>query len=301
MFRNAIAGTLIFTMALSLTTFTESTAQVKTNSPQQQVQIPEISTPKTEEMIDVGGRKLHCCVYGKNGPTVVLVSGFGAPQSYWNTVVPDLAALTTVVTFDRAGIGKSEIGEIPTHGLQSAKDILTLLVKLNVPAPYILVGHSYGGDVVRLFASMYPDHMGGLVLEDTQHEDVLEEQRKILKGKDLEALEQMAARFATPENPKTETDYLNTTKEQVRSSKPLPRMPFVVLSAGDRLNAMPPMFSEDGKKELAALGLKLQQRLVSLVPDCEHIVVEGVGHNIHVEKPGAVIEPVIKMVNKLRK
>ncbi|UCG51747.1 MAG: alpha/beta hydrolase [Candidatus Latescibacterota bacterium] len=301
MFRNAFAIMMIFAIALSFTTLSQSHTQDKSPLPQQSVSIPEISTPKTEEMIDVGGRKLHCCVYGKKGPTVVLISGIRAPQSYWNPVVPDLAAHTTVVTFDRAGVGKSEIGDLPTHGVQSAKDLHSLLEKLEVPTPYIVVGHSYGGNVARLFASMYPDHTGGLILEDTQHEDIKEEQRNILKGADLEAFEQMAARFSTPDNPKTELDYRDITTEQIKKSKPLPRVPFVVLTAGDRSKAMPPMFSEDAKKELAALGLRLQKKLVALIPDGEHIVVEGVGHNIHVEKPDALIDPVVKMLNEIRK
>lgn len=299
--RNVRVMIMSITIVSFLIISSNPVAQQKAQAPQQRVSIPEISTPKTEDMVDVGGRKLHYCVYGKKGPTVVLVSGFGAPQSYWNTVVSDLAAQTTVVTFDRAGIGKSEIGDLPTHGLQAAKDLLALLERLKVPVPYILVGHSYGGDVVRLFASMYPDRVSGLILEDTQHEDVLKEQRKTLKGKDLETLEQMVARFDTPENPRTEGDYRYITKEQVRKIESLPRIPFVVLSAGDRSRAMPPMFSEDGKKELVKLGFQLQRRLVALIPDGEHIVVEGVGHLIHVEKPDALIEPVIKMLNEVRK
>ena len=277
-----------------------SFSQEKRQSPQEQTRIPEISTPKTENMIDVGGRKLHCFVYGKGSPTVVLVSGFGAPQAYWNSVIPDLAAKTTVVTFDRAGIGKSEIGNLPTHGEQAAKDLHVLLEKLDVPKPYLLVGHSYGGIVVRLFASMYPDVMGGLILEDAQHEDVLNEQRKILTGNDLEALEQMVARFSTPENPKTEADYRNITTEQVRKSKPLPHIPFIVLTAGDRSKAMPPMFSDEAKEKIAKLGLEMQQKLVALIPGGRHILVEGVGHNIHAEKPEALINPVVEMIKEVR-
>lgn len=66
---------------------------------------------------------------------------------------------------------------------------------------------------------MYLEDAGGMVLEDTQHEDILEEQRKILKSKDLEILEEMVARFSTPDNPKTEADYRNITMEQLRNSK----------------------------------------------------------------------------------
>ncbi|HEX9971025.1 MAG TPA: alpha/beta hydrolase [bacterium] len=277
-----------------------SFSQASKVSPQEHIRIPEISTPKIDSMIDVGSRKLHCCVYGKGSPIVVLVSGFGAPQAYWNSVIPDLAAKTTIVTFDRAGIGKSEIGDLPTHGEQAAKDLHVLLEKLGVPRPYILVGHSYGGSVARLFASMYPDNMGGLILEDAQHEDVLNEQLKILTGKDLEALEQMVARFSTPDNPKTEADYRNITTEQMRKSKPLPQIPFVVLTAGDRSKAMPPMFSDEAKEQIAKLGLEMQQKLVALIPGGKQIVVEGMGHNIHSEKPEALIAPVVEMINEVR-
>jgi pimeloyl-ACP methyl ester carboxylesterase len=295
---------LISTILMNLICFNSnllSNSQASKGSPQEQIRIPEISTPKIENMIDVGGRKLHCCVYGNGSPTVVLVSGFEAPQAYWNSVIPDLAAKTTVVTFDRAGIGKSEIGDLPTHGEQSAKDLQVLLDKLGVPRPYILVGHSYGGSVVRLFASMYPDDMGGLILEDTQHEDVLNELRKILKGKDLEAFEQLVVdRFSAPENPKTEADYRNITREQVSKSKSLPRIPFVILTSADRAKAMQPIFSAEAIEKIAKLDFALNKKLAALIPGGRQIIVEGAGHDIHVEKPEALIAPVVEMIKEVR-
>jgi len=295
---------LISTILMNLICFNSnllSNSQASQGSPQEQIRIPEISTPKIENMIDVGGRKLHCCVYGKGSPTVVLVSGFEAPQAYWNSVIPDLAAKTTVVTFDRAGLGKSEIGDLPAHGEQSAKDLQVLLDKSAVPRPYILVGHSYGGSVVRLFASMYPDDMGGLILEDTQHEDVLNELRKILKGKDLEAFEQLVVdRFSAPENPKTEGDYRNITREQVRKSKPLPRIPFVILTSADRAKAMGPMFSDKAIEEMVKSDSALNKKLAALIPGGREIIVEGTGHNIHVDKPEALIAPVVEMIKEVR-
>lgn len=270
-------------------------------SPQEQVGIPEISTPKIEKMIDVGGRKLDCCVYGKGSPAVVLVSGLEAPQAYWNSVIPELAAKTTVVTYDRAGVGKSEIGDLPTHGERSAKDLYALLDILGVPRPYILVGHSYGGNVVRLFASMYPEDMGGLILEDTQHEDVLIELRKILKGKDLEAFDQlMADRFRTPEDPRSEADYREMTKEQVRKSKPLPRVPFVVLTAAGRAEAMRPLFGDEAIAEIAKSDLALNEKLAALIPGGRQIIVEGTGHDIHVDKPEALLAPLVEMITEVR-
>jgi len=273
----------------------------RNGSPQEAFQIQDNITPITEKMIDVGGRSLHSCVYGEGSPTVVLVSGFGAPQTYWNPVIPDLAAQTTVLTYDRAGIGKSEIGELPTHGKQAAADLHTLLNKLNLPKPYIVIGHSYGGILVRLFASMYPDEVGGIILEDSSYEGMLAEQKKILKGKDLEQLEKMASRYAVPDNPKTEGDYRDITTEQVKNSKPLPHVPFVVLSAGDRLRNMPPIFSDEAKKKLAELGIEMQKKLAALIPGAKHIIVDDVGHNMHLERPEVLIKPVIEMIKEVRK
>jgi pimeloyl-ACP methyl ester carboxylesterase len=252
-------------------------------------------------MVDVGGRKLDCRVYGNGSPTVVLVSGLEAPQAYWDSVVPDLAARTTVVTYDRPGVGKSEIGDLPTHGEQSANDLHVLLEQLSVPKPYILVGHSYGGNIARLFASMFPNNMGGLVLEDTQHEDVLNEMRKILEGKDLRAFDElMAARFGTPEHPKTEADYREMTREQIRKSKPLPRIPYVVLMAAGRAKAMAPLFSDKAIEKIAKLDAALNDRLAALIPGGRQVIVEGTGHDIHIDKPGVLMAPVMEMIKVVR-
>jgi len=272
-------------------------SQASTGSSQEQMRIPEISTAKIEKMIDVGGRELNCCVYGKGSPTVVLVSGLEAPQAYWNSVVPDLTATATVVTYDRAGVGKSELGGLPAHGERSARDLHVLLGKLGVPKPYILVGHSYGGSVARLFASLYPGEMGGLVLEDTQHEDVFEAMRSALTGTDLEAFDRlMAERFSTPEHPQTEADYRETTREQLKTSRPLPRIPYVVLASAGRAKAMAPLFSEKAIERLSLIDESLNDRLAALIPGGKLIVVEGTGHDIHVDKPDALITPVLEMI-----
>jgi pimeloyl-ACP methyl ester carboxylesterase len=205
------------------------------------------------------------------------------------------------VTYDRAGIGKSEINDLPTHGEQSAKDLRVLLEKLSVPKPYILVGHSYGGFVARLFASMFPDDLGGMILEETQHEDILGEMRNILKGKDLETFEQvLGARFDAPENPKTESDYRNVTRKQLRGSKPLPQIPFVILTCVDRAKAMQPMFSDAAIEELIELDIALMSKLADSIPGGKQIMVEGTGHNVHVDKPEVLIAPVVEMIQDVK-
>jgi len=252
-----------------------------------------------EQLVDVEGRKLSCTVYGQGAPTVVLISGFSAEQSYWNPVIPGLIDKATIITYDRPGIGKSEKGHLPFHAEQSAKDLFGLLKKTGVPKPYIIVGHSIGTGIARLFTSRYPEDVGGLILEDGSHESLLDEQLKILKGKDLQVLQEMVSKTSRPAIPQNEADYREETNEQLRNSAPLPRIPYVVLTSGDRSNALPPVFSEQARKDLMMLGMDLQRRLVGLVPGGKHIIAEGVGHNIHVEKPGILVDPIVEMINKI--
>jgi len=252
-----------------------------------------------QQLVDVEGRKLSCTVYGQGAPTVVLISGFNAEQSYWNPVIPGLIDKATIVTYDRPGIGKSERGNLPLHAEQSAKDLLTLLKKTDVPEPYIIVGHSIGTGIARLFTSMYPEDVGGLILEDGSHESLLDEQLKILKGNDLQVLQEMVTKTSRPANPQNEVEYREETNDQLRNSGPLPHIPYVVMTSGDRSNALPPVFSEKARKDLIKLGMDSQKRLVNLIPGGKHIIAEGVGHNIHIEKPEILVDPIIEMINKI--
>jgi len=264
---------------------------------QAQAEIPEIATPGVEKLINVGGRKLHCFVYGSGSPAVILISAFETPQKNWNPVIPDLAAKATVLTYDRAGVGKSELGDLPAHGEQAARDLHALLEQLALPKPYILVGHSLGGFVARLFASMYPDEMGGLILEENQHEDNLAEMRKLLDGQDLETFDQvLLPGFAAPEHPRTEGDYRQVTREQVKKSKPLPRVPFVILTVRGRAAAMRGMFSDKAIEAMTKLDEDLMGRLSASVPGGRQVMIEGTGHYVHVDKPEALIVPVVEMI-----
>ena len=277
-------------------------SQTQPPPPPQAVNIPSLAIKGAEHMVDVGGRRLHCFVYGSGGPTVVLVSGFQAPQEYWNPVIPGIAEITTVVSYDRAGYGKSERGELPVHGSRTAEDLHVLLGKLDVPKPYLLVGHSYGGRIVRLFASAYPGETAGLILEEAGHEDLPDAQLAALTGKDRETLEAMIAPYRTTvPDPRTETDYMAATVEQLRRSGPLPRVPLVVITAASRGSGLPPVFSPEGQAKLNDVAMAMQKKLADLVPGGEQILVEGAGHNVHLEKPEAVLAPIRAMVLRLRK
>jgi pimeloyl-ACP methyl ester carboxylesterase len=123
--------------------------------------------PMPGQLIDIGGHSLHLSCTGSGSPTVVLEPGGGEMSSNLGWIAPAVARDTRVCVYDRAGRGWSESANTAQHGTQIATDLHTLLQRGQVPAPYVLAGHSFGGLYVLAFAARYPDEVAGMVLVDS--------------------------------------------------------------------------------------------------------------------------------------
>lgn len=121
---------------------------------------------------DVGGHRLHILVAGSGHPPVVLEAGGAGWSLDWYPVIERVSPMTTVCAYDRAGCGWSEPGPLPRTSERIAAELRTLLRVAGLPAPYLLVGASFGGHTVRLFAHHHPDEVCGVVLVDARHEDL---------------------------------------------------------------------------------------------------------------------------------
>jgi pimeloyl-ACP methyl ester carboxylesterase len=120
-------------------------------------------------MVDVGGHKLHVQVAGTARPgtaTVVFESGLGSPVGMWLRVQKTIAESTLTIAYDRSGINKSELGKDAPTVPYIVSALHTLLSKLEAPAPYVLVGHSWGGPIINRFAATYPNEVAALVYVD---------------------------------------------------------------------------------------------------------------------------------------
>lgn len=125
-------------------------------------------------MVDVGGHKLHLLCMGEKQPgqpTVILESGHGAWSNYWRTVQPEIARFARVCVYDRAGFGWSEPGPRPRTPERIVTELHTLLARAGETGPYLLVGHSMGGPLARLFYALYPQEVAGMVWIDSGHEN----------------------------------------------------------------------------------------------------------------------------------
>lgn len=117
------------------------------------------------------GRKLHYWLKGEGGPTVVFESGMGFSGSMWGQVQPEVAKLATTLVYDRAGTGRSdELAGAHTLAVLVA-DLAALLGSLPQQAPFILVGASWGGPIIRHLAASGQVAVRGLVLVDQSDEN----------------------------------------------------------------------------------------------------------------------------------
>ena len=123
--------------------------------------------PMPGQLIDVGGYSLHLHCTGSGSPTVVLQPGGGEMSSNLGWIAPAVARDTRVCVYDRAGRGWSEPADTTQDATQIATDLHTLLQRGNIPGPYVLAGHSFGGLYVLTFAARYPDEIAGMVLVDS--------------------------------------------------------------------------------------------------------------------------------------
>ena len=124
-------------------------------------------------LVDVGGYKLHLHCSGNGTPTVVLDTGLGLPAASFGPLQRELAKTTRVCSYDRAGYGFSEPGPLPRTSRQAASELHTLLGNAHEEGPFIFVGHSLGGLNVRLYQSIFPHEVAGLILLDAATEEVL--------------------------------------------------------------------------------------------------------------------------------
>lgn len=137
-------------------------------------QTESITPPPPGKLVDIGGWKLHlnCTGAGSKGsPTVVFESGAGGTSFDWYFVQGQVSTFATACSYDRAGTAWSDVGPHPRTIRQMEYELHSVLANAGLPGPYILVGHSFGGIMVRTFQAEYPSDVAGIVLVDAASDD----------------------------------------------------------------------------------------------------------------------------------
>jgi pimeloyl-ACP methyl ester carboxylesterase len=224
-------------------------------------------------MIDIGGYALYAERAGTGSPAVVLEAGGAGTSADWASVLPAVAEFTHVLSYDRAGSGRSHRSPLPISLVRLADEMRAILINGRVPPPWVLVGASVGALVVRTFAHRYSDDVAGVVLVDGTSAEL---DRSLVE---VVTSEQMADEYA--HGPSAE-EYA-----WARALGPLPNVPLIVLSCAHNPRVPPGWPGE----QIAILRRALQDELVTLAPRSRQVVVDC-GHAIHRERPDVVVDAI---------
>lgn len=289
--------------------------------------------PAPGEMVAVSGHDMQLYCTGKaGGPTVVMDSGIGGGVLDWQTVQPKVAKFVRVCSYDRSGLGWSESGPKPRTSPRIVKELHALLKNAGVGGPYVLVGHSFGGANVQLYAAEYPDEVAGMVLVDSALDlRVLDKDlREATEGAapsplTLKVVAPLgiarllsggsAGQGGPPEGLEEERNALysgtrhlyavadesatinESVAEATDAALSLDEKPLIVLSAGARQY---PGFKKGQAKRMDEQANEFEAGLTDLSQNSKLVVAKDSDHYIQFDRPGLVVDSIRRVVDVAR-
>jgi len=270
-------------------------------------------------LVEIGdGRKMYIECRGSGSPTVILESGYRNDAEIWSTplepgmstVFPQVAKFTRVCAYDRPGtfldanhLSRSNPVPMPRTARGLGSDLHPLLRAGHIPGPYVIAAHSFGGIFARLYASIYPNEVVGMVLVDALSE-------KVRSGLTPEQWK-LYVNFGFTKPPpglekykEIETLDVNASFDQIEkaaAAEPLRRMPLVVLTQGQPFDLTPwQPLPADFPGALNKAWHAGQNTLATLAPNAKHTVATKSSHYIQVQEPQLVIDAIKQVVEAAR-
>ncbi|MGM0845210.1 MAG: alpha/beta fold hydrolase [Bacillota bacterium] len=272
--------------------------------------------PPTGKMVKTKNSDIHVMDSGSGPVTVILEAGLSSVCIDWCFVQPEIAKIARVISYDRGNYGWSRTKRQSRTAGDAVEELKELLNVLDAKPPYILVGHSYGGMIMRLLASTCPRDINGLLLVDGAHENqYIENVSNKSRVKKFNRLAQfgyltslvgvprlmkqkVGRKYLGPEHERA-LNYIGYTPKafqslyfefrdtgksalQILKAKPLPSdLPVTVISAKN-----PSQEWSQNQKLLGQLTHNTKQ------------INADTGHSVHVENPAIVINEIVEMINK---
>lgn len=239
----------------------------------------------TSSVTTVNGRAVELVEAGTTGPTVVFEAGLGNDWTAWNPVASEVATRARVFAYSRPGYGRSEPTDAPRDPSRIVEDLRALLTARGFAAPYVLVGHSFGGAYMELFAKLHPEEVAGVVLVDPRHRDF--ETACVEAGVSGCSIPRSSWSSLSAPQP-AELEGFEAAAAELKAASGFGPAPVRVLIA-----------TQHG---LSAQGEALWQSLLSSLadeaPDGARTVFTGAGHNLEVERPREVAATILSLLPK---
>jgi pimeloyl-ACP methyl ester carboxylesterase len=244
--------------------------------------------PPVQYQVKVGGHRLSMLCAGEGRPVVVMDSGLGESMTTWAWVWPEVSEFTRVCVYDRAGLGRSQAGPLPRTSGRIVDELRLLLDRSEGKGPFVLVGHSFGGLNVRLFASQHPERVAGLVLVEATHADYpLLVQETLGQAQSIKLETNLAA--ISP-SALSELRSIQESAEQLQRGGAIPEVPLTVISGARR----------PGTDESRELWERLQMDLTRANSRGIRVIAEQSGHYVQFDQPELVVGVIRQVVTQAR-
>ncbi len=244
------------------------------------------------KMVSFGDYKLHVYDNGTGIPPVIIEPGIKCTMEVYDSLRIAMSKLTRVITYEHAGIGFSTRSPEPRSLQNYVRELRLLLRKEKIDPPYILIGHSMGGFIIRYYAHLYPDEVAGLIFIDQPPDDWFHYIRSTHTQSEVDKFDAMFV-------PERSTFYTGVSKEELIMYEPNtealkgiripPQIPVRMLTSvqyGDlqiKLGYRP----EDMK-----VWAEMQAQILEGVADAKQIITETGGHFLHQTEPELVLDAV---------
>jgi pimeloyl-ACP methyl ester carboxylesterase len=264
---------------------------------------PSKATPSPTPIngkLRIGDRSLSMICLGDGNPTVILDAGNGATAASWSQVQLAAMKITRVCAYDRANLGASDPAPLPRTLQDWTNDLERLLSASGLPEPYILVGHSYGGLNVRLYAVQHRQQVAGVILVDASHPDQNARFRAALpSASSSDSKDLVNFRRSLADNHILEPEQVRVAEsmQQVRAAGTLDTIPLIVISRGQTEAAID---SKAINEALNQVWSDLQNDLLKLSTHSRQIIAEHSGHGVPQQQPTVIVQAIEDMVREVR-
>ncbi|PFX55653.1 alpha/beta hydrolase [Bacillus wiedmannii] len=232
-----------------------------------------------EEYVQVDDFKMYTKKFqGKKlQPVIIMEAGYGDYSKTWDHIAEELTEYGTVLTYDRAGLGKSGKSSKRRISSEMVKDLRSCLAQLRLKPPYIFVGHSFGGINARLFATFYPEDMLGIVLVDSTPENYKEDFLPIMSPEFQEAYYKQFVHESSYK------EFMFSLGEANKHCQSMRNIPLAVLAAGKKAH-----YSQEAQIK----WVQLQKELLRLSSNNKFVIAEQSGHYIQKDEPHYITDAV---------
>lgn len=236
-----------------------------------------------DKFVDIGTHQLHV-VLAENASkyTIVLEAGGGKTADSYQAIQDQLASLTgmQVMSYDRSGFGQSELGPAHFSAVDEVKALKRCLEIQGFAEKLILVGLSYGGYLIQIFAILYPEPVSGLVLIDPMN----------VRFVDHIGLEKLNAMMPYFENPATNSEKAGNRMIDFSSES------FAALRGKELPHYIPAILLTSGFLPLPGMWRQCHEEMVMNSDKHRLIIAEGNHHDIVEENPELVIKTIIELI-----